>query len=129
MRKQTSRQNYWKSQWKQDTEEKPFMSGEITAPQQQKGDQTTNKNNPQPKQFKLNKPRDTSWEKNVECFNCKEKGHIAARCPKKQEFTYAVSTQNRLMVQGSVNGKQTDQLMLDSGADRTTIFSSFVTNG
>ncbi len=64
----------------------------------------------------------------MECFNCKEKGHIAARYPKKQEFTYAVSTQNRLMVQGSVNGKQTDQLMLDSWADRTTIFPSFVTN-
>ena len=31
------------------------------------------------------------------------------------------------MVQGSVNGQRTDQLMLDSGADRTTIFSNFVT--
>ncbi len=36
MRKQTSSQNYWKSQWKQDKEEKPILSGKTTAPQQTK---------------------------------------------------------------------------------------------
>ena len=126
MRRQPSRQPYWKSQGRQDTDGKPPRTGELSEPPKQVGDQTNSQNNPQSKQDMVKEPRGVSWEKNVECFSCKERGHIAARCPKKQELTYAVSTLNRLMVHGSVNGKQTNQLMLDSGADRTTIFSSFV---
>lgn len=127
-RRGTRRQPYRQSQWKnspgkQDVDVKPQPTSAPTESPQQKGEGTCGT---QPKQVKPKKPRDTSWEKNVDCHYCKERGHIAARCPKKQELTYAVSTQNRLMVQGSVNGKQTDQLMLDSGADRTTIFSRFV---
>ena len=125
MRRQPSSQPYWKSQGRQDTDGNPSLTGELTEPPKQEGDQTNSQNNPQSKQGMAKKPRGVSWEKNVECFSCKERGHIAAHCPTKQELTYAVSTPNRLMVHGSVSGKQTNSLMLESGADRTTIFSSF----
>ena len=44
------------------------------------------------------KPRDPDWEKKVECFNCREKGHIAAKCPNRSANISQVNLTKNLPV-------------------------------
>ena len=57
-----------------------------------------------------------------ECFNCGQRGHIAARCPEKTVTINLIGGAGPLTTKGKIGGKETN-LLLDSGA-RMSVFPS-----
>ena len=66
--------------------------------------------------------------KGIQCYNCKEYGHISARCPKKvmmieESMTATFDSKNNKpnMIEGQIEGVVYKDMLLDSGADGTVV--------
>lgn len=110
--------NSWKDQRKEQSGEDPS-----------KNSSTPTSNSDLKNSTKVNRPyrgRDPDWEKNAECYNCKEKGHVSYKCPNKSTPVSNVQLiQNLPFVEGTVNGKQ-NKLLLDSGAAMSLVHPELV---
>ena len=73
---------------------------------------------------------------NMKCYNCQQKGHLAAKCPNRamyceQSLGQAEAQKGEKMecpmvCRGSVEGKQVEDILLDTGCSRTLVKSSLV---
>ena len=68
-----------------------------------------------------------------QCFSCKKWGHVSAQCLSKTEnANYSGQWQNHeddgraIMYEGTIEGKSTPRLRVDSGADRTLVHPKWV---
>ena len=63
--------------------------------------------------------------KGIQCYNCKEYGHISAKCPKKvmviEESTFNSKKDKPNMIEGQIEGVVYKDMLLDLGADGTVV--------
>ena len=83
--------------------------------------------------------------KDIECFNCREKGHYSANCPKNTTTNAMLCTQGRVvgnqvanlkrqrftagvgnMKTGTVEGKSVSDILLDTGCSQTLVHQELV---
>ena len=57
--------------------------------------------------------------KGSRCFQCNEYGHIAKQCPTKVCLMVQAYQQDLERTQGTINGKRTKDLIIDSGCQMT----------
>ena len=94
-------------------------------------------------QPKLEREKD-KWEaarkakrdfKDIECFNCHQKGHYASNCPSNALFCREklpgkvgepTRTGTELTRKGSVEGRAVDNILLDTGCSRTLVHQEWV---
>ena len=79
-----------------------------------------------------------SRKQEVQCFNCKEKGHMSYNCPKNtglycdvtteppQESTHQAIKEKEVYRRGRVNGIPVEDIVLDTGASRTLVREDLV---
>ena len=73
--------------------------------------------------------------KDIECFNCHQKGHYASNCPSNALFcreklpgkvAEQAMTSTGLTRKGSVEGRPVDKILLDTGCSRTLVHQELV---
>ena len=72
----------------------------------------------------------------MKCYNCQQKGHLATKCPNRamycEQSLGQVEAQKGekmecpMVCRGSVEGKQVEDILLDTGCSRTLVKSSLV---
>ena len=76
--------------------------------------------------------------KDIECFNCHQKGHYASNCPSNAllcgekgpgKVTKWMSTGTELTRKGAVEGRAVDNILLDTGCSRTLVHQELVPRG
>jgi len=69
------------------------------------------------------------WMRNVQCYLCKEYGHVKAKCPKRicRVSTHTPQpTKSSLTVTGQIAGNQSTSIRLDTGAETSVVHSKIV---